>query len=365
MKDGMQLMEALFITHGLCRASTTEAEKLCSSLVKTSSALGKVILTVVRHSDELSRRGSRLSEARSLDQDKSDLGAALSVCARAFMSLLIGLSKLRHTGSADSFKSLVIYELVNMFEIALQSIQNATLHTAQAFRRKCVVSNKVSSPREHYGVKECTTARSIAHLLIGFLGQLDENDQDHQRMFDGFTFILLQRAAKWLYYHTFGQQRSVVIEKNIMRPNGAEPQHDSPQEDLDVLAGQMEVKALVLILERAIALAPNHLEPHSDRLKRRATQAGGAISTRTLPRVPQTGLSVLAKERLQRTLISCMYDRRCEDEFLDVLTKPIPAISMNSLPQLTILNNDNVSEWFKQEVWRLVGWDLLIKEHEW
>ncbi|KAL6711438.1 hypothetical protein ACN47E_004372 [Coniothyrium glycines] len=362
--EGRKLTEALFTTHGLCRASITETEKLCYSLIQTSSLLGKVIFTVAQHHGELSHKGSR-NTAASLDRDKSDFSTALSICARAFMSVLIGLNKLTHAGPDDKLNSLVICELVGMFNHGLQAIEVATRQSAQAIVKLPAESSKGKSKNSKSAIKESAPARSVAHLLIGFLGLLDKTDADHQRLFDGFTFMLLDRAAKQLYYCTFGQHRSTCVEDNIMPPANAVSPEEIAKQDADALGMRLEVKALVLILERAMGLAPNHMNPQNVRSTKGSDHPIRTLSMKNLPVVSRARLSPLAKDRLQRTLVACMYGSNTDDEFLDILTKPVPTMRLGSLPNVGKVDDADVHEWYKQEVWRLVGWDILAKEDGW
>ena len=86
---------------------------------------------------------------------------------------------------------------------------------------------------------------------------------------------------------------------------------------------------------------------------------------RPLQQASRTPLSAQAKDRLQRTLIHCMFgdDGAGEhDEFADVLRMPA---RLGSVPNMPKVEDKDVGEWFTGEVWRLVGWDLLGKDGQW
>lgn len=364
-KDGASLTEALFTTHRLCRATKLDPDTLCLSLIKTSSTLGKVIRVVAWNYEQLSRRGRKGSGAASLDQDKSDFSIALSVCARAFMSVLIGTGKLASSNSDSRMPSLIVCELVGMFKCALDAIQVSAQRTAQLVTSQPTQTKKGKQETADRRLKECPAARAIAHLLVGFLGLLDKADADHQKLFDGFVFVLLERVGKQLYYCTFGQHRSATVEGNIMSAPEAKDAAERLKRDSAALAVRLEVKALVLVLERAMGLAPNHMNPPNGRTAKTANPLTRTMSIKTLATTSRARLSPIAKARLQRTLITCMYGDAVEDEFLDVLTKPVPAMRLGSLQNVAKVDDKDVEEWFKQEVWRLVGWDVLAKEGGW
>ncbi|KAI8942968.1 hypothetical protein NX059_001007 [Plenodomus lindquistii] len=363
--DGANLTEALFILHSLCRASRSDPDTLCLTLVKTTSTLGKVIRVVAQNYKSLSRHGRGNSEAMSLDQDKSDFSIALSVCARAFMSVLIGISKLMGSDADTRRPSLVICELVDMFKCAMNAIQLSARQTAELVTSQPIQVKKSKPETADQRPRESAAARAIAHLLVGFLGLLDKSDDCHQKLFDGFVFILLERVGQRLYYCTFGHHRSTSIEGNIMSPPASEGSSEIPKDDSAAPAVRLELKALILILERAMGLAPYHMNPQIGRTSKFPNHLLRTLSTKTLPTASRARLSPIAKEKLQRTLLACMYGDEVQDDFLDVLTKPLPAMRLASLQNVAKVDDKEVTTWFKQEVWRLVGWDVMGKEGGW
>lgn len=364
-KEGAHLAGLLFTIHKLSRATASDADTLCSNLVKTSGALGKVLNVVNQNYEHLSRQGSRTSGAASLDQDKSSFSIALSVCAKAFMSILIGTDKLRDRSVDDKLASLIVCELVAMFKSGLSSIETSARNTAAITISQVTQSSKKHAKSTQGSTKESVPARSTAHLLIGFLGLLDKTDPIHQKLFDGFVFILLERVGKRLYYCTFGRHRSTTIEGDIVPMPEPRDEKGVALRDEEALAIRLEVKALVLILERAMGLAPNHMNPQSSRTNKNPNRAARTLSIKNLPTASRARLSPIAKDRLQRTLVTCMYGYDTQDEFLDILTKPLPAMRLGSLQNVAKIDDAQVEEWYKQEVWRLVGWDILAKESGW
>jgi hypothetical protein len=361
-KDGSNLTEALYTVHSLCRSDEPDTGTLCYNLVRVAAGIGKVISIVSQSYEQLSRQGRRSLEAMSLDQDKSDFAIALSVCARAFMSLLVGTAKLMECNSDARLASLIVCEVADMFKAALQSIEISARTTAQTFLSQPPPLKKAKTPP---CVKESPPARAVAHLLISLLGFLEKADPVHQKIFDGLVFVLFERVGRRLYYFTFGQHRSTSIEGNILAPPEPRDEAEAARRDADALGTRLEVKALVLILERAMGLAPNHLNPQNARPGQTSNRPVRTMSTKTPVTNTRARLSPLAKDRLQRTLIACMYGNNTNDEFLDVLTKPVPAMRLGSLQNVAKIDDKDVGTWYKEEIWRLVGWDVLAREGAW
>ncbi|KAH6881998.1 hypothetical protein BKA58DRAFT_11641 [Alternaria rosae] len=364
-KDGSNLTEALYTTHSLCRSDQPDTDTLCHNLVKVSSGIGKIICVVAQNYDQLSRQGQRTLEAMSLDQDKSDFAIALSVCARAFMSLLVGTNKLMEANADTRLTSLIVCEVADMFKAALQSIELSARKTAQNFLSQPPSPKKTKTKTPPSIIKESPPARAVAHLLISFLGFLEKTDPVHQKIFDGFIFVLFERVGKRLYYFTFGQHRSTSIDGNIFPPLEPRDETEETKQDADALGTRLEVKALVLILERAMGLAPNHMNPQNARPGQTSNRPVRTLSIKTPATSTRARLSSLAKDRLQRTLVACMYGNNTNDEFLDVLTKPLPAMRLSALQNVAKIDDKDVGTWYKEEIWRLVGWDVLARESAW
>jgi hypothetical protein len=60
-----------------------------------------------------------------------------------------------------------------------------------------------------------------------------------------------------------------------------------------------------------------------------------------------------------------MYGSKHDDEFLDILTKPMPAMRIGTLSNVAKIDDKDVEQWYKEEVWRLVGWDIMAREGGW
>jgi hypothetical protein len=365
--DGAALIEALYSTHQICRSSTPNAEALCGQLVRTSSALAKIINFVAQNHEHLSRQGRRTSGAQSLGDDRSDFSHALTISARAFMSVLVGITKMTSASSDDRLSSLVVCELAATFKAGLVAIEASAHHTADAASSIPPPSIKGKGKATVSVPKESIPARSLAHFLIGLLGLLDKSNIIHQKIFDGFAFLLLEQVGKRLYYCTFGRHRSSNIDDELTPlPEPSSPEHRA-KEDSEAVGTRLELKALVLILERAMGRAPHHMNPTTSKATKSSdsTRLRRTLSMKTLPAAPKGRLSLPAKDRLQRTLVACMYGNRQDDEFLDVLTKPIPAMRVGTLSNVAKIDDKDVEQWYKEEVWRLVGWDIMAREAGW
>jgi hypothetical protein len=369
--DGTTLINALYTTHQLCRAAVPDAEVLCYQLVRTTSSLGKVIHLVAHNYEHLARQGQRNTGALSLAEDRSDFSLALTISARAFMSVLVGITTMMDASRDDRLPGLIICELAETFKTALLAIEQSAHQTANSFSSTSSSASappKSSKSKATTGVvKESIAARSLAHFLISLMGLLDKTNTIHQRIFDAFAFLLIERVGKRLNYCTFGRHRSENIEACLTPLPESTDSAAKAKQNTEALGIRLELKALVLILERAMGLAPHHMNPPTSKAAKNsnANRIGRTLSMKTLPAAPKGRLSSLAKDRLQRTLVTCMYGQNQNDEFLDVLTKPIPSMRIGTLQNVAKIDDKDVEQWYKEEVWRLVGWDIMARETGW
>ncbi|KAJ8115876.1 hypothetical protein OPT61_g2568 [Boeremia exigua] len=361
-QEGADLTESLFTTHKLCRSTDPDFETLCFTLVRTSDALGKVIRLVAHRHGQLSRQGHQTSGPASLDQDKSNFAVAMTICARGFMSILVGLTRLKDSTDDQRFSNLVVCKLTDMFKTVLVAIESVARQTAQQNLIQAVEPKKPKEATPAKVLKESVPARALAHLLVGLLGFLEKTNSVHQQIFDGFVYLLLERVGQRLFFCTFGRHRSRTVEGDVQPLPEPKSPEEAHRREVETFGTHLEVKALILVLERAMGLAPNHMNPQASNVGRNQKKVGRTLSLKNLPAASKARLSPVAKERLQQTLIVCMYGDKADDEFLDVLTKPMPSMRLGSLQNVGKIEDKDVKDWYKKEVWRLVGWDVLAKE---
>ncbi|KAL5113996.1 hypothetical protein ACEQ8H_008101 [Pleosporales sp. CAS-2024a] len=365
--DGSALVDALFATYQLCRASSPNAEHLCRHLVRTSSALAKIISLIAQDHEYLSRQVTKAFNTHSTGQGTSVFSHALTISARAFMSVLVGITKMAHVSDDIRLPSLVVCELAETFKSGLLAIESSARDTADRALILPPSTNNGKAKASKGIPRESLAARTLAHFLIGVMGFLEKQNMVHQQLFDAFSFHLLERVGKRLYYCTFSRHRSASIEKNLECLPQTRGAAGKATDDAETLGIRFELKALVLILDRAMGLAPHHMNATNGKSARSsdANRLGRTLSMKTLPSAPKGRLSSLAKDRLQRTLVSCMYGDKQDDELLDVLIKPVPAMRLASLPNVAKIDHQDVEEWYKEEVWRLLGWDIMAREGGW
>ncbi|KAF9739602.1 hypothetical protein PMIN06_009175 [Paraphaeosphaeria minitans] len=346
---GMTVAQHYWTAQTLLRSPGASVNSICGSVVGIASALGQIFPIVAKNHDRLALRTVDQPHIRHIGQSKSELSCLMSACARAWTLIIVALDRLEEDSPGSRRSSLVIFECVKLISAALDAIRLAARHAAW----------KKSGNSAQETSQESVGARSIAHLLATFIGHLEKDSSIHHKLFDGIAYVVLERVGDQLFYCTFERERGVTVEERITPlPKSTDP-HEVAHQSTDAAAIRLEVKALVIILERVLGVAPLHLNEQV--AKRSKTALARTVSLKNISST-RIKLSSLAQERLQRTLITCAFGHQVDDDFKDILTKPV---SMGRAPPVPKIKDEDVQEWYQSQVWRLVGWDILEKNGEW
>lgn len=356
------LIHSLYTTHKLCEKQD-DLRSLCSSLVQTARAISSVVSTIPRNYDRLTIGNE--GRMAPLEKAKSDLALIVQACARAFTSVLVGLEKIAH-GIDRGLPSFVVFECVKLFKRALNTISESFPASANgqptSHARGRNDHTKPENPAKMDGA-----SRAIAQLLIALISYLKRTNRHHREIFEGIFLVLIERVSRLLFYCTFDRHRSATIEGDITPLPAHKGKRIMAGQQIEATAIRLEACALITILERAMALAPHYFNsPLTSGLsvsKTHKTSSFARTLTGThLPRLPKISLSAQARDMLQRTLITCMFGEEPHDEFAEVLRMPA---TLGPMPNMPRIKEEDPTDWFRGEVWRLVGWDLLSRETKW
>ncbi|KAK5136925.1 hypothetical protein LTR08_001432 [Meristemomyces frigidus] len=362
---GNILMRSLFQVHATLKSHRrTEAGVLAHHLVLAAAALPQVVHTIVDESFKRALTGAEML--------KSNLAAA----GRAVASLVVGINRLAHTAEGADVQGQVIYAYVSLFASLLGTLEKASEGEAKkAVSTEAVaMAEKKTAPSKAKGraqqpkavnLKDIPTLNALTSFLCGILDLLDPKVEVHKALFEGFAYSALNKLGARLYICVFGQARSASIEAQIQRSNAPDEIEDATAsaapptaDELDVRRAKLEAPYLIHILTRLMNLAPSHLGATISAKTGKSKVANNKGSMKG-------ALAITAKDRLQRTLVNCMFGTEGldgEDPFMDCLKMPTAGREALPMPKVREVE---VREWFGEEVWRLLGWEVLGKEGGW
>ncbi|TKA74923.1 hypothetical protein B0A49_02593 [Cryomyces minteri] len=370
---GRKIVQDLYSLHKLYQQWSPDAGALAYHLIQASSAVTSVISSACkRHHSRVGpgaatsvkekRKPLKVSSAQ-VEHDEG-LNAVFRAAARAFTSLLHGLAQLGAASGSNKFQGSVMYSYVKMFAGVLDCIADAALVRAQQdIDHQPAASSTKSKSKLQKTIKELQVPRAIVHFLMAIISTLNAKSAVHRDLFEGLMFILLDRLGNRLYSFTFDHERGATIDSEIVA--SIISTEGDPHKLLDTQARKIEAPFLIQVFERAMAAAPQFLGSQASfRTSKNAPATSKSSTIRGSGSSGKASLTLPAKNRLQQTLVNGIFGSEGaeHEEFMDCLRMPARS---GPMPQQPKREKTSVPEWFQEELWKLLGWEILAREGEW
>jgi hypothetical protein len=276
----------------------------------------------------------------------ADINDVFSGVTIAFHLVHRGLHKLSRNEDERQHQSQITYYLVGLFESTMTTL---TQHCTAISKQKSTLENtgeasgslgpgsqpnkSRNSTKEKSLHSEDDIALHLADLLCTMVLSLDISRTEDQQVIEGFLSLVLDRAGKMLALYVFHDLRlPMSISPRMTFPGGLEAMAD---EDLMPNDAQLEAKYLVRLLGRMMDI----------------------VSTKSVSEAQATRSFVEnARVRIQKTLLQAVFgpdDKLFRDGLQRPKTPPSQVIDAKET------NQEGFADWFTQELWRLVGWDVL------
>ena len=417
------LIHNLYLLQDVLAQRDSDPKELATALRGVSASICKLISAMHRSKDVQNGRPSPVNKSDVRKQDGSealsslceDVKTTLHAIRQAFPSLLEGLHRLSNLPGGSQARGQVVWSLINIFDCVLEQIYSlSTVHASQPpkttprISKSCTKTQRLVSAKpedaqsrtktrtpcqacrkrhrkcdgrvptcrncEYWNTQckrdilpssgDATSSKSppsfttpaesalaLCELTITMMRCLDVTIPSHTEVLEGFLFLLLKRVGQALTVFVFEDgilQDPDLIDIGSTPPNGTAANHQ---------VAEAQAPCLIYLLEQAQSLTlPLNLQPQ-------------AISTSTeLPQKPatpsstpsNTTLSNHAHIRLQHTLLTAVFGEQTRSDFQAAFTLPNAPIGENMTAKFSEgIRAEGVRDWFKQEVWRIIGWDAL------
>ena len=276
---------------------------------------------------------------------------------RSLMYLLQGYDKLAENhGSGGRIK----HDLAKLFGTTIELItdysRNENLKVpSQRERQK---SNSKRSRKQQTAplgtYQHHSELMALCHLFVAMFASLDTLKRLHNELIEGALYVLLTRAGSLLKTFVFGSDQ-VGNEQMILRESTQIK--DDSQTSESLAATQTEAPYIIWIIERVM-----HLQG-LPAARRPAGQSSGANTNalffKNIPPTLNQPLAIQAHIKLQNTLLKSIFgndDTNFEERFR---APEGPELDLGT--NIKVIEESDVKNWYKQEIWRLVGWDILRK----
>lgn len=264
----------------------------------------------------------------------------------------------------------VIHAIVVMFKDILSWFDKLALaelkkseKDATSSKAKNASSSKTkakSKPSKSTSLQKSPVVNLLTALLSSIIDMLNSKLDANRAVFEGIAYCVLDHLGRRLFSTVFGHDRAPTIEDEILQSNVVDEIVDDestpPRQKNEMLKKAMEIEApyLIHLFRRVMAVAPAHLGPIINSKSGMPKQATKKGSTKGV-------LAITAKDCLQSTLVNAIFGTEGMDEndpFMDCLKMPLPGNATIPMPRL---KEQEVDEWFKGEIWNMLGWEVLSR----
>ncbi|KAB8270305.1 hypothetical protein BDV30DRAFT_215368 [Aspergillus minisclerotigenes] len=320
------------------------AVNLCET---TANELSKVVSEKRAAPCASRNKGSTRTEMPTTD-------GVLRCVACTFQLLLRVIKSLSGTDNGMQYSNRVIYHIVHLYESTMNALEQwckAKSEQTQSAKQKHATSNRKAKDKQLHDSNMNTDDEvftQMAQLLNAMTSSLDTGCAGHQDLLEGFLFILLNRVGKLLCLFVFQDLQL----KPDLRADLTKLPHPRGLTDLDLsdkslCSAEMEAKCLVWLLERTLAVLRTFTSSSSSASR----DSDGSII-----------FAAKIKERLQSTLLQAVFGT--DSTWGKSLQRPAPTDGDLHDLRLPSQNSDqSVPDWFTQEVWTLLGWEILVKSN--
>ncbi|KAJ5757456.1 uncharacterized protein N7511_006150, partial [Penicillium nucicola] len=275
----------------------------------------------------------------------ADINGVFTAVIIAFHVVHRALHKLSANANERQNRAQVIYYLVGLFE----STMTALTHHCTAISKQKSATETTGDPRVVPGTatqsNERTNSREknlrigdeiashLADVLCTMALSLNISRAEDQHVMEGYLSLILNRVGKMLALYVFHDLRlPMSISPRMRFPGGLEAMAD---ENLMPNDAQLEATYLIRLLGRVM-----HAKSNKSVDEAQATQSFLKSS----------------QNRIQNTLLQAVFgtnDKLFQDGLQRPKTPPSQGIDEKETDQ------EKFVDWFTQELWRLVGWDVL------
>jgi hypothetical protein len=298
-------------------------------------------------------RGANRVDPFSQETEDREVGDIFKGILKIFNYLLKGLKMISSSDMSVS-QGRVIYSFIRLFVDIMDCLSVGSTFEAPAKKGPSrSAPKKVRGQDPANGIHDPNTPRQegihmrLSQLLMSMIAALDQTQEGHVELYEGFQFALLTRIGQRLSFFVFGEE---LPNPSLDKLRKDRLNSENPPEEQDAASRQIEAWCLIWLLGRVMADFYNN--DQARKLPGRATNASGGDSRALLRE---------SKARIRSTLLKGVFGEDAE-EFDGFQMPTFP--SGNHCGSIDSLQEELSArlctpELFVREAWRLVGWQIL------
>ena len=342
------------------------------NLVSAASGLCETAMTAVLNvNSQLQEKAPSTSNNRRTGASTPTKASALTTVLRgidvSFGLLRQVLDKLsgledRHNAGQVTYQTVCLFDSIvvslrrHCGDRAKEDIANTTRTSGKSKNTTSTAKSRMSKGGQHNvepasSDAEGEVAVQMTRLLGMMVLSLNMSRVTHRNLLEGFAFMLIRRVGELLCLFVFQDlhlRHDLRVDNDLKfpLPRGL---GDGELHEATIQAAQMEAKHLVWLLERVLIF-----------LDVQSSSAQSSSSMNTQEGTERADFVSTIKEKLQSTLLQAVFG---DDDPLFQKSLQCPVcpenLELNRLRDYVQVPERAVPDWFTQEIWRLLGWDML------
>lgn len=280
-----------------------------------------------------------------LQKKDPEIASVIRSIEYAIELIYLALGKISGSEQSASDVGQVTYHIVRLYDTAMKALEQYCKVKSEQMLAFAKTNSKPSKQKQSAKSKrtEQKPDQEIASQITRLLGtmtlSLDIIYKEHQDLLEGALFILLNRVGRLLCLFVFQDlQLQPDLRADPLKLPLPEGLKHFQLNEKSLCAAKLEARHLIWLLERVLTYFENN--PPS--------QQSQAFTSKV-------------KESLQSTLLQAVYGAD-DESFKKTLRAPVPpdTLELEKLRVCAQVPEQQVPEWFVQETWRLLGWDMLV-----
>lgn len=299
----------------------------------------------------------------------------LIAIGQTFPHFLVHLHTLSRISEDGNLCGQVVYRFIDVFRVLYQRICDLAVAFAKSNQDSPKITKKQGNGQKDQGAMSSSNERpatsptimKLCKLLITMLLHLDPMKLTHKEILEGCLYLLVTRVGEVLKDFTIGGRPYGILEDDTTWTHSTRTREGRQLKIFsaanDTEASKAQAPYLIWMLKRAqpfissTGLATNAMTSSQDDHR----QPEG-----TLRDSSRNAKLDDARIRLQHTLVKAVFGDQAATIFQPALEPPQVPNDDDLMTELETRDETaDVTDWFKNEVWRLVGWDVLRGNISW
>lgn len=366
----------LYLLQQLAAPRNIDTKRLATIACQVTYDIRQIILSIEYNqaSDIPNRTVSRKGAARNQQwntkeaqlKTELELNAKLKIAAFTFPRLLEGLRKIENSTEGPLFRGQVIYGCVEIFRDLLQHVCTLSVihadhklapplaHNSRSTRTRIGQRAELPPQQSSSSTEKSGSIWKLCNLLLNLASDLDINRSSHNEILEGLLYFLISRVGAALKIFVF--ENDYPEDFLGVPSSGSQITAIHPDYEQDRRNAKTQAAYLVHLLDRLI--------PFAREGSRNASHSSSPTPATPPFGIAQQKLAKIPSSALQDTLLHVVFGASAEPtDFSDALVPPTPPeenLRHDVADKLLGESEEGgVEDWFKREVWRVVGWDVL------